>query len=188
MKISHVRFVKGLVGDDPIMNDGIPQIAFIGRSNVGKSSLVNALTKSAISRTSSTPGRTAEINFFLVNNDTYFVDLPGYGFARVSHEKRDVLADLIDSYLFNRIYTQKKVVMIIDINVGMTDKDIAMFEALKNHEKNLVIVLSKVDKITQKDFHKNMKEIEKIIGDIPSFQVSSKKGVGIDALVDELLG
>jgi GTP-binding protein len=188
MNITSVKFIKGLVGDDPIMDDGIPQVAFIGRSNVGKSSLVNALTKSAISRTSSTPGRTAEINFFLVNNDTYFVDLPGYGFARVSHEKRDILADLIDSYLFNKIYTQKKIVLIIDINVGMTDKDVAMFEALKKQEKNLVIVLSKVDKITQKDFHKNMKEIEKIIGSTPSFQVSSKKGVGIEALFTELLG
>jgi GTP-binding protein len=187
MNITHVKFIKGVVGDDPIMNDGIPQIAFIGRSNVGKSSLINALTKSDISRTSATPGRTAEINFFLVNDSTYFVDLPGYGFARGSHEERDILADRIDSYLFNRIYDQKKVVLVIDINVGMTAKDIAMFEALKEHDKDIVIVLSKVDKITQKDFHKNMKEIEKITRDVPLIQVSSKKGVGVAELVDELL-
>jgi GTP-binding protein len=187
MKITSVTFIKGLVGDDPIMDDGIPQIAFIGRSNVGKSSLVNALTKSTISRTSSTPGRTAEINFFLVNNSVYFVDLPGYGYAKVSFSQRDKLANLIDSYLFNRVYTQKKVVLIIDINVGMTDKDIVMFEDLKKHNKNIVIVLSKIDKITQKDFHKNMKELETITGDYSLFQVSAKKGVGIDELVDELL-
>jgi GTP-binding protein len=187
MNISSVKFIKGLVGDDPIMDDGIPQIAFIGRSNVGKSSLINALTKSAISRTSSTPGRTAELNFFLVNDSVYFVDLPGYGYAKVSFAMRDKLINLINSYLFNRVYTQKKVVLIIDINVGMTDKDIVMFEDLKKANKSIVIVLSKVDKITQKDFHKNMKAIEQITGDIPLFQISSKNNVGISELVEELL-
>jgi GTP-binding protein len=187
MNITSVRFIKGLVSDDKIMDDGIPQIAFIGRSNVGKSSLVNALTKSTVSRISSFPGRTAEINFFLVNESVYFVDLPGYGFAKTSHVEREKLANLINSYLFNRVYTQKKVVLIIDINVGMTDKDIAMFEDLKKHNKNIIIVLSKVDKITQKDFHKNMKAIEIITGDTPLFQISSKSGVGIGELIEELL-
>lgn len=187
MKIESVQFVKGLVQDDAIMNNGIPQIAFIGRSNVGKSSLINALTRSAISRTSSTPGRTAEINFFLVNKSVYFVDLPGYGFAKVSFAKKDELASLINSYLFNDVYTQKKVVLIIDINVGMTDKDIMMFEDLKKANKNLVVVLSKIDKITQKDFHKNMKQIENITGDIKLFQISSKNNIGINELIEELL-
>lgn len=187
MVITSVKFIKGLVGDDKIMDDSIPQVAFIGRSNVGKSSLVNALTKSSISRTSSTPGRTAEINFFLVNDSIYFVDLPGYGYAKVSFAMRDKLINLINSYLFNRVYTQKKVVLIIDINVGMTDKDIVMFEDLKKANKSIVLVLSKVDKITQKDFHKNMKAIELITGETPLFQVSAKKGVGINELVEELL-
>ena len=187
MKITSVKFIKGLVGDDKIMDDGTPQVAFIGRSNVGKSSLVNALTKSSISRTSSTPGRTAELNFFLVNDSVYFVDLPGYGYAKVSFAMRDKLINLINSYLFNKVYTQKKVVLIIDINVGMTDKDIVMFEDLKKANKNIVLVLSKVDKITQKDFHKKMKEIEQITGETPLFQVSAKNKIGIDELVEELL-
>lgn len=187
MKITSVKFIKGLVSDDPIMDDGIPQIAFIGRSNVGKSSLINALTKSSISRTSSTPGRTAEINFFLINNSIYFVDLPGYGYAKVSFAEKDKLTSLISSYLFNTVYTQKKVVLIIDINVGMTDKDILMFEDLKSHGKDIVVVLSKVDKINQKDFHKKIKEIETLTGDIPLFQISSKNGTGIDDLIDNLL-
>ncbi len=187
MKITSVRFIKGLVGDDPIMDDGIPQIAFIGRSNVGKSSLVNALTKSSISCTSSTPGRTAEINFFLINEAIYFVDLPGYGYAKVSFEMRDKLSNLIHSYLFNTTYTQKKVVLIIDSNVGMTKADIDMFEDLKKAKKNIVIVLSKIDRITQKEFHKNIQAIETITGDTPLFQVSSKNTIGIDVLVEELL-
>lgn len=186
MNIESSRFIKGIVQDDPIMNDGIPQVAFIGRSNVGKSSLINALTKSKLSKVSSNPGSTGEINFFLINNDTYFVDLPGYGFAKASNARRDKLSNLIQSYLFNDVWTQKKVVLIVDINVGMTDKDIKMYTDLKAHNKNIVVVLSKVDKIKQSDFHKNIREIEKITGDQPLFQISSEKKIGITELVDEI--
>ena len=139
MKITSTKFIKGLVGDDEILADGIPQIAFIGRSNVGKSSLINALTKSSVSRTSSFPGRTQEINIFLVNNSFYLVDLPGYGFARASGLGREKIGGLIDSYLFNSIYNQKKVVLIIDANVGMTDKDILMLNELVKFNKNFII-------------------------------------------------
>ncbi len=187
MNIESSRFIKGIVQDDEIMNDGIPQIAFIGRSNVGKSSLINALTKSKISRISSTAGRTQEINFFLINNSVYFVDLPGYGFAKVSNTKRDELSNLINSYLFNDIWTQKKVVLIIDINVGMTDKDIKMYNDLKDHGKNIIVALSKVDKIKQSDFHKNIREIEKTTGSQTLFQFSSEKKIGTEELVEEIL-
>lgn len=182
-----VKFVKGIVQDDPIMNDGIPQIAFIGRSNVGKSSLINSLTKSTISRISSTPGSTEQINFFLVNESIYFVDLPGYGFAKVSNARRDKLHNLIHSYLFNDVWTQKNIVLIIDVNVGMTDKDIKMYSDLKDHNKNVIIALSKVDKITQSDFHKKIKEIQKITGDQELYQFSSKKNIGIVELVKAIL-
>ncbi len=187
MNIESSRFIKGIVQDDPIMNDGIPQISFVGRSNVGKSSLINALTKSKLSRVSSNPGSTGEINFFLINNDTYFVDLPGYGFAKASNARRDKLSNLIQSYLFNDVWTQKKVVLIIDINVGMTDKDIKMYNNLKEHGKNIIVALSKIDKIKQSDFHKNIKEIQKITGDQSLFQVSSEKKIGIKELVKEIL-
>ena len=105
MKITSVKFMKGLVGDDEILADGTPQIAFIGRSNVGKSSLINVLTNSKISRTSSFAGRTQEINIFLVNESFYLVDLPGYGFARHSGLGREKIGELIDSYLFNSIHS-----------------------------------------------------------------------------------
>ena len=187
MKILSSKFIKGIVKDDPVMDDGIPQVAFIGRSNVGKSSLINALTKSSLSRTSSTPGRTAEINFFLINDAVYFVDLPGYGFARVSREAKGKLGNLIESYLFNKVYNQKKVVLIIDINVGMTDKDITMFNDLIACNKNIVVALSKVDRITQSECHAKLKQIQTITGDLPLFQFSSKKMIGIDALVEEVL-
>jgi GTP-binding protein len=179
------------VGDDSILADGIPQIAFIGRSNVGKSSLINTLTKSSASRTSSFPGRTQEINVFLVKNNLddsfYFIDLPGYGFARASGLGREKIGELIDSYLFNSIYTQKKVVLIIDASIGMTEKDILMFNELIDHQKNFIVVANKVDRLKQSDYHKRMEEIKKMIGNgYPIIPFSNKTKKDLDTLVDEI--
>jgi len=187
MKITSTKFMKGLVGDDEILADGIPQIAFIGRSNVGKSSLINTISKSSISRTSSFPGRTQEINIFLVNDAFYLVDLPGYGFARASGLGREKIGELIDSYLFNSIHDQKKVVLIIDLEVGMTEKDILMFNELINHNKKVVIVANKMDKLSQSDYHKKMTELKKMIGSIyPIIPFSTKTRKGLDELVDKI--
>lgn len=187
MKILQARFVKGIVQDDTVMEDGVPHIAFIGRSNVGKSSLINALTNQKVSRTSAQAGSTREINFFLINNDTYFVDLPGYGYARASHETKEKLKNLINSYLFNTVYTQKKVVLIIDCKVGMTDNDITMFNDLVSAKKNLVIALSKADTVTQSQMHHSLVAIRNITGDYPLFPFSSKDGKGVGLLVDAIL-
>jgi GTP-binding protein len=178
--------MKGLVGDDEILADGIPQIAFIGRSNVGKSSLINVITNSKASRTSSFPGRTQEINIFLINNSFYLVDLPGYGFARASGLGREKIGELIDSYLFNSIYNQKKVVMIIDANVGMTEKDILMFNELRNHQKDFIIIANKIDKLKQSDYQKNMNDIKKIIGNHLVIPFSNKTRKGIEILINKI--
>lgn len=178
------KFIKGVVGDDNILASDIPQIAFIGRSNVGKSSLINAITNSKISRTSSFPGRTKEINIFLINDAYYLVDLPGYGFARSSGLGREKIGELIDSYLFNSIYDQQKVVMIIDANVGMTDKDLLMYNELKNFNKPFIIVANKIDKMTQSEYKRKMTEIKKITKDILLIPFSAKKRKGIDSLID----
>ena len=191
MKITSTKFIKGLVGDDSILADGVPQIAFIGRSNVGKSSLINTLTKSSASRTSSFPGRTQEINVFLVKNNLdnsfYFIDLPGYGFARASGLGREKIGELIDSYLFNSIYTQKKVIFIIDASIGMTDKDILMFNELIDHQKNFIVIANKIDRLKQSDYHKRMEEIKKMIGDgYPIIPFSNKDKKGLSELTEEI--
>jgi len=179
--------MKGLVGDDEILGDGIPQIAFVGRSNVGKSSLINVLTNSKVSRTSSFPGRTQEINIFLINNSFYLVDLPGYGFARSSGLGREKIGELIDSYLFNSIHSQKKVVMIIDANVGLTDKDILMLEELEKFNKDFMIIANKIDKMTQSEYHKKINEIKKVVGEQHTIiPFSSKTRKGLEALSDEI--
>jgi GTP-binding protein len=187
MRITSTQFMKGLVGYDEILADGIPQIAFIGRSNVGKSSLINVLTKSSVSRTSSFAGRTQEINIFLVNKEFYLVDLPGYGFARSSGLGREKIGELIDSYLFNSIYTQKRVVLIIDAVVGMTEKDILMFNELINHNKNFVIVANKIDKLKQSEYHKKMAELKKMVGSEHAIiPFSTKDRKGLEELIDKI--
>jgi len=186
MKINSVKFIKGIVGDDKILADGIPQIAFIGRSNVGKSSLINTLTNSKISRTSALPGRTQEINIFLINDSFYLVDLPGYGFARASGSGREKIGELIDSYLFNSLYDQKKVVLIIDANVGFTERDILMLNELENHNKDFIIIANKIDKMTQGEYHKKFTEMKKIIGEHEILPFSTKNKKGLDALSDKI--
>ncbi len=187
MKITSTKFIKGVVGEDPIFFDGISQIAFLGRSNVGKSSLINALTRSSISRESAFPGSTQEINVFLINKSTYFVDLPGYGFTRVSGLGKQKIGDLITQYIFNPNFNQKKIVLIIDANTGMTEQDIAVFEELENHNKDFIIVLSKIDKMNQSNFHHRLVEIKKFAGEHDIFPCSSKNKKGIEPILKCLL-
>lgn len=189
MKITTTKFKKGVIdGNDDIFVDGTPQVAFIGRSNVGKSSLINALTKSNIARTSSFPGRTQEINVALMNDAIYIVDLPGYGFARLSAGGRGKIGKLIESYLFNPDFDQHKIVLIVDANVGFMEKDLAMLEDLKMYKKDFIIALSKIDKMNQSEFHHKMKEMSEMVGGHPMFAFSAKKQKGIEALREVLFG
>lgn len=186
MKISSQKFIKGLVRDDQILTDGIPQIAFIGRSNVGKSTLINTLTNSKIARASSFPGRTQEMNIFLINDSFYFIDLPGYGFARTSGLGREKIWELIDSYLFNQNYNQKKIILIIDANVGFTETDLAMLDELENHHKNFIIIAHKVDRMTQSDYHKQMTKIKEVAGKNLIIPFSSKTKKGLEELINKI--
>ena len=187
MKIRSAKFIKGVVSEDELLEDGKPQIAMIGRSNVGKSSIINSLTgQKNLARTSSFPGRTREINLFLINNKFYLVDLPGYGFARGSGDKSKELRKLISWYLFESPYKQKLVVFIVDADVGPTDKDINMLRGLKEHHKNIVIVANKVDKIRKSQYKKNLQKIRDIADGHKVIPFSSDKKIGISALTEEI--
>ena len=182
MNITSAKFVKGLTGPDEILEDGLPQIAFVGRSNVGKSSLINSLTgQKSLAKTSSFPGRTQEINVFLVssgggNQKFYFVDLPGYGFAKASKEVQENLQQLIYWYLLDSDYSQKKVVQIVDASVGVTENDFKMLYSLKQRQKDVIIVANKVDKLKHSEYKKKLAEIRKAVGDIKVVPYSSEKG------------
>ncbi len=188
MKITSAVFKKGVVDDRSLgRGDTFPQIAFIGRSNVGKSSVINSLTgKKGLARSSSTPGRTQEINFFLINDAFYLVDLPGYGFAHGSFEKKDRILDLIDWYLFHPEITQKKVVLIVDAKVGMTKDDIRIFNLLVEEGKDIIIVANKTDKLKQAELKKSIDAIREMTGSYPVIPYSSEKLIGVKTLISSL--
>ncbi len=191
MKIISAKFIKGLVGPDEALGDGIPQIAFIGRSNVGKSSVINTLAnKRDLARTSSMPGRTQEINLFLISasggNTFYLVDLPGYGFAKASKASQEQIQKLIYWYFFESGSEQKKVVLIIDANIGATNSDMEMLYSLKDKQKNIIIVANKIDKIKKNLLARQLKDIQESVGNVKVIPYSAEKRIGVNELANEL--
>jgi GTP-binding protein len=187
MKALSARFLKGIVKHDPILEDGTPQIAFIGRSNVGKSSVINSLTgHKGLARTSSFPGRTQEINVFLVEERVYWLDLPGYGYSRHSLEKKKELHRLIDWYLFQSPYRQKRVILIIDAEVGPTDNDFEMLRSLVATNKPVVIVANKTDKIKKSKAAARLRELRAQLGGHKFISYSSENGIGQKELAAEI--
>lgn len=167
----------------------LPQIAFIGRSNAGKSTLINTLTgQKGLAKTSAFPGRTQQLNIFLINGNAHWVDLPGYGFAKVSKTAQETIAYLIDWYFFQSDYRPAKVVLIIDANVGPTESDMAMFEALIERGHSVLVVANKIDKLKPSQAAKQLKAIQ---AQFPSHEIlpfSSEKKVGISVVLGRVLG
>lgn len=149
MEIRSVRFVKGIRGTDDITHDGTPQIAFVGRSNVGKSSLINSMVGKSVAIVGKKPGKTTEINYFLVNSEIYVVDLPGYGYAKATPKERVKLKNLIIWYLTYSEARPKKIVLVVDAKVGVTEFDRQMIGILKEHAHPLLMIANKIDKLSQ---------------------------------------
>ncbi|MEO7822734.1 MAG: ribosome biogenesis GTP-binding protein YihA/YsxC [Gemmatimonadaceae bacterium] len=139
----------------------LPEIAFAGRSNVGKSSLLNSLVRrKSFARVSKTPGRTREINFFRINNQFLFVDLPGYGYARISKEKKAEWRPLIESYL-GRTAQLRGLVLLLDIRRDPSDDDRSMLDFLAQLEIPTIVALTKSDKITRAAVQTRVNEISR---------------------------
>jgi GTP-binding protein len=166
------------------------EVAFAGRSNVGKSSLLNALVnRKNLARTSSTPGRTQALNFFRVNERFTFVDLPGYGYARVSREVKKSWRGMVETYLRNRP-NLKAVVVIVDIRRDLEEGDRSFMEWLQQEGKEVIPVLTKVDKLTRKErdsqVRKKESELSRIVFQKP-IPFSAKTGEGRKEIWDRLL-
>lgn len=187
MKINSARFIRGYVNPQDIAQETLPQFAFIGRSNVGKSSLINILTKTkGLAKTSSFPGHTQEINFFLINEKFHLVDLPGYGFARVSLARRNTIHKRIKGYLFGGFENLVKVVVIVDGLVGPTADDLEMIDALEEAGKTVVIAVNKIDKIKKSGLKNKLDAIQAIVGDHVMVPMSVTKKIGVGNLIQEV--
>jgi GTP-binding protein len=157
--------------------DGLPEIAFLGRSNVGKSSLLNVLTgKKGLAFTSSTPGRTQSINFYRVDGAFYFVDLPGYGYAKVPKARTEEWRELIESYLLNR-ETLKLSCLILDTRRGWMEPDLLLKRWLEHYGRQYVVVATKTDKVNQSELEHGMRAIRKEGADPLPFSAANSRGV-----------
>ena len=188
MHIKSATFIKSAIGTDEIFEDGTPQIVFIGRSNVGKSSVINSFANQKnLARTSSFPGRTQQINIFLINKAFYLIDLPGYGFAKVPKETQEKLQKMINWYLFNSDYVFKKVILIIDAKIGPTDDDMEMCYSLEKEDKDIIILANKIDKINQSDYDKQIQKIKDIFNMHKVIPYSAEKKIGVGELTEAVL-
>ena len=185
MKID-AQFVLSVVGSHNLVVDKKPQIAFIGRSNVGKSSVINCLVgQKSLVRSSSTPGKTQEINFFDINDERYFVDLPGYGYAKLGQKYREKLRKLILWYFISGEAPVTLAVLIVDAKAGMRDFDREMIDVLRSHGHNYIIVANKTDKLNQSELHASLENIRAEIDEgVPVVPFSATKGKGKKELLE----
>ena len=173
MKITSAKFVAAVSTPESMLKDGKPEVAFLGRSNVGKSSLINSLLGvKALARTSSTPGRTQSLNFFLINEEFYFVDLPGYGYAKTSKDKRQEWGKLIEKYLAERKQLVLSI-LIVDARHEPSPLDLQMKSWLQHFGLPYLVVSTKVDKLSANERRKSWQTAKKVLNSENIVQYSS---------------
>lgn len=188
MKITSAEFTKSAFNKTHWTIDGLPEIAFLGRSNVGKSSLLNSLLqRKGLARTSNTPGRTQSINFFLINESFYFTDLPGYGYAKVSKTMRHDWGVMAEQYLAERDELALSI-QLVDSRHAPTPLDRQLNEWLRFHGKNHLIVATKADKLSNNALKKSLLEIEDTLPESKLIAYSSLTGKGRDEVWREIAG
>ncbi|HQR35505.1 MAG TPA: ribosome biogenesis GTP-binding protein YihA/YsxC [Blastocatellia bacterium] len=173
MKITSAKFAAAVSTPESMLKDNKSEIAFLGRSNVGKSSLMNSLLKvNGLARTSSTPGRTQTLNFFLINEEFYFVDLPGYGYAKASKDKRHEWGKLIEKYLAERKQLVLSI-LIVDARHEPSPLDLQMKSWLQHFGLPYLVVSTKVDKLSANERRKSLQTVKKVLGSENIVQYSS---------------
>lgn len=189
MKIKTSEFITSAVRREQYPTDERIEVAFVGRSNVGKSSIINSITnRRGLAKVSQTPGKTRLINFFLINNDFYLVDLPGYGYAKVSKKEKASWGQIIETYLNSRLQL-KRVVLLVDCRHKPTGDDIMMYDWIKHYGYDVVVIATKSDKLSNNDLKKSEKVIRdtlKLKADEKLYYFSSLNKKGRDELVDSI--
>ena len=186
LNLHNVEFVRSAVKTGDFPNDALPQIAFAGRSNVGKSSVINRLLqRKNFARVGEAPGKTTHINFFLVDQAMYLVDLPGYGYAKVPKAEKDRWARLIEQY-FAAPDLITLGILIVDARHKPTANDVIMAEAFRNSGRPYVVVANKMDKLKKSEILPNLAAIRETLSleeETPVIPFSAEKGQGRDELL-----
>ncbi|HEY6190685.1 MAG TPA: ribosome biogenesis GTP-binding protein YihA/YsxC [Pyrinomonadaceae bacterium] len=191
MKITSVEFIKSAFAEADWPHDQLPEISFLGRSNVGKSSLINSLVGvRGLARTSNTPGRTQALNFFLINKRFRFVDLPGYGFARVPKNVRATWGEMATNYLAKRLSLVLSI-QIVDTRHEPTTLDLQLNEWLIANAKPRVVVATKSDKLSQNELRKSLERVRRVMDAERVIAYSAPTGRGRDEVwrtIEEKVG
>ena len=190
MKIRSSEIVVSAIRKEQYPAEGLPEIALVGRSNVGKSSATNALlNRRNFARTSQTPGKTRTINFYKINNEFYFVDLPGYGYAKVSKSEKDKWGVMMERYLQDR-QELCAIFLLVDIRHEPTNDDVMMYEWIKHFGYNCVVIATKADKISRGQYQKHISIIRKKLQlekDEKVIPLSSSKKTGVEDVWNEII-
>lgn len=178
MKVTSAEFVKSAFQESDYPKTNLPEIALLGRSNVGKSSLINSLLGvRGLARTSNTPGRTQSLNIFLINKKFHFVDFPGYGYARVPKDIRKTWGEMATDFLAKRTQLVLSI-QLVDSRHEPTNQDLQLNEWLNSYNKPCLVVATKTDKLSQNELRKNILNIEKILNveRVIPFSSTKKRG------------
>ena len=183
MKVTSSEIVISAVKPDQYPAVDLPEIALAGRSNVGKSSFINKLlNRKNLARTSSKPGKTQTLNFYIINEVLHFVDVPGYGYAKVSKSERDAWGKMIETYITTREQL-RAVVLLVDLRHPPSKDDVIMYGFLKHYEIPTIVVATKADKIPKGKWQKHIKVIKESLDMVktdPLVLFSSETGQGKD--------
>jgi GTP-binding protein len=178
LEISSAQFFKSIFSLAELPKDNFPQVAFAGKSNVGKSSLINVLcNQKKLAQISKTPGKTKALNFFTINNNLYFVDLPGYGYAKVSKQFRQIWSELIEGYMKN-CKQIRGIVFILDLRHPPSEDDLQMKVFLDHYQLDYLTVLTKADKLSSTEKSQNLNIFQEVLksDDFVVFSAQTKEG------------
>lgn len=189
MIVNNPKFEISAVKPSQYPKNNLPEIVLVGKSNVGKSSFINTMiNRKKLARTSSEPGKTRQINFYNIDEKFYFVDLPGYGYSKMSKKEQEQVGNFIEEYLFNREQISL-IVFLIDIRHSPTENDKLMYDYVIRSGLPFIIITNKADKIAVTKVSDTSKSIQKIlnpIGDIKTFPFSSERKIYLDDVWNEI--
>ena len=190
MNLQKAEFLTSLTDLSKLPKDGLPQIAFSGKSNVGKSSVINrVLQRKNFARVGETPGKTIHINFFRIDNRAYFVDLPGYGYAKVAKSEKERWGRLMEAY-FSDPTRISLGILIVDARHKPTENDVTMAKYFQGSERPWVVVANKLDKLKKSEVEPNLALIRETLAldpQTPLIPFSAEKGTGREVLLREIL-
>lgn len=188
LNVNKAEFVRSAASSSQFISSSIPAVAFAGKSNVGKSSVINRLlNRKNFARVGSEPGKTVHVNYFLIDGRLYLIDLPGYGYAKVSQSEKERWGRLMESFFAEGLFSLG--VMIVDSRHKPTADDVTMAEWFKSTGCRLVVVANKTDKLRKSEIEPNLSLIRQTLGlpeDVLLIPFSAEKGAGRETLLAEI--